>query len=114
MVAWVFRELFVTGIATLTVAGTLAVVAVYLMLVRENHRWQWVAFLGPFSSALFVGTYALQYLLTRTKVAGREDIFACGVYAVVVAFLWGLACGSVGFFAANGFVRVIFSNLKIS
>jgi hypothetical protein len=113
-VAWVFRELLVTVIATIAVAGILAVVAVYLMLVRENHQWQWVAFLGPFSSALFVGAYALQYVVTRTKLTAREEILTCGLYAVVVAIVWGLACGSVGFFSANWFVRVVFSNLKIS
>jgi hypothetical protein len=112
MVSWLFLFLFVTLICAILVAAALAISAVYLLLAQEIHRWQWLSFLAPFSSAAFVFAYEVFYVVKRTHLRGWNDQGVYFIYSFVVALIYGMVCGSAGFFAANAFVRTIFSNLK--
>jgi transmembrane 9 superfamily protein 3 len=114
MVSWLFVFLLLTVFAAILVAGSLAVATVYLLLVKEIHAWQWVSFLGPFSSAFFVFLYGVQYILTRTRLEMWNEKLIYVVYTLIVAALYGMMCGAAGFLSANGFVRLIFSNLKLA
>jgi hypothetical protein len=82
------------------------------LLAQEIHRWQWLSFLAPFSSAVFVFAYAVFYILARTHLREWKDRCVYFVYSFIVAVVYGMVCGSAGFVAANTFVRSIFSNLK--
>jgi hypothetical protein len=96
------------------IGGALTVATGYLLLVKQGCHWQWVAFLAPFSSAFFVFMYEVQYLLTRTRLSGFEELAVYFGYAAVVAVSYGLLCAAAGFLAANTFVRVIFKNLELA
>jgi hypothetical protein len=112
MVSWLFLFLLVTLLCALVVAAALSIAVVYLLLAQEIHRWQWLAFLAPFSSAAFVFAHAVFYILTRTHLRAWKDRCVYFVYALIVAVVYGMVCGSAGFIGANAFVRSIFSNLK--
>jgi hypothetical protein len=114
MVSWMFAFLLLTIVAAVLVAGALAVATVFLLLVNEIHAWQWVSFLGPFSSAFFVFLYGVQHILTRTRLEMWNEKLIYMVYTLIVAALYGMICGAAGFLSANGFVRLIFSNLKLA
>jgi transmembrane 9 superfamily protein 2/4 len=113
MFSWMFLFLLIALIATLVISGVLAVVVSYLLFTEELHEWHWISFIAPFSSALFVFLYAVQYIVNKTQLEGTEQ-WPYFAYAGIVALGYGLICGSAGFLSANVFVRVIFESLNLS
>ena len=58
--------LAVFGIMCVVVA-CVTIVATYLLLNAEDHRWQWHAFFAGASPALYVFVYSIYYFLFRTE-----------------------------------------------
>lgn len=49
------------------VVACVTIVATYLLLNAEDHRWHWHAFLSGASPAVYVFVYSIYYFLFRTE-----------------------------------------------
>jgi transmembrane 9 superfamily protein 3 len=113
-VSWFFLFLLLALLSAMVTAALLALAMVYLLLIQEIYHWQWLSFLAPFSAAVFVFVYAIQYVLTRTHLTRPSELALYFLYGAIVAVVYGLICGAAGFLAANAFVRVMFGSLGLA
>lgn len=91
----------------------ISIVAVYLSLNREDHRWWWLAFLAPASTGLYFFLYSVYYFQNVTLMHGfLQTVFFFG-YSFLGAVAVALMCGAVGFIASYFFVRLIYRNVKV-
>ena len=116
---WNYKFYYVYGfmllvfliLAIVTMCST--IVAVYFLLNSENYHWQWTSFLCGGSSGFYVFLYSLYYFYCKTHMTGLlQTCFYFG-YMGLQSMAMSLLCGTVGFVAANSFVKAIFRNVKI-
>eukprot|EP01055_Gregarina_sp_Pseudo9_P005918 Gregarina_sp_Pseudo_9__5917@NODE_941_length_2045_cov_54_636590_g883_i0_p1_GENE_NODE_941_length_2045_cov_54_636590_g883_i0NODE_941_length_2045_cov_54_636590_g883_i0_p1_ORF_typecomplete_len586_score84_11EMP70/PF02990_16/1_2e105_NODE_941_length_2045_cov_54_636590_g883_i0511808 len=97
--------------ACCTAAST--VTAVYLLLNKEDHKWQWFAFNCGASTGLYLFAYSIFYYHTvLSQTAGFFLSFTYWVYTVVSCLGLGFASGALGTLASHFFVRRIYMNIK--
>mmetsp|Transcript_14568 Transcript_14568/g.21478 ORF Transcript_14568/g.21478 Transcript_14568/m.21478 type:complete len:648 (-) Transcript_14568:47-1990(-) len=102
----------VYGILTIVV-GMTSIIVVYFCLNAENYHWQWTAFGSGASTAGYVFVYGIYYFLFKTQMNGfLQTSFYFG-YMSLISITMGILCGTLGFAAANNFVRAIFQNVKV-
>nr|CCC94940.1 putative endosomal integral membrane protein [Trypanosoma congolense IL3000] len=110
---YVYTLLIVTfAMFVLITAGT-SVVATYLLLNMEDHRWPWTAFGFGASVGFYVLLYALYFYLFHTSMSSFfVTVFFCA-YSLTLSLSIGLAGGSVSFIVASLFVQKIYSSVKV-
>eukprot|EP00158_Paraphelidium_tribonemae_P004793 Partr_v1_DN26971_c0_g1_i4_m7332 putative transmembrane 9 superfamily member len=112
-VYYVYGFMFLVLIILMIVTACSTIVACYFLLNSEDHRWKWISFMSGGSVAIYVGLYSIHYFFARTKMYGLfQTVFYFG-YTAAICFGLMMLCGAVGFFAANRFVRKIYSTVKI-
>jgi len=115
---WGYRFYFVYGFLLLVlvmlaiVTACTAVVVTYVALSHENHRWQWLSFLSSSSVAAYLFLYSLYYLLAKTQMHGLVQIAFFFAYSSLISICVAIACGAVGYLAAQWFVETVYKNLK--
>ncbi|CAH8606368.1 unnamed protein product [Schistosoma curassoni] len=74
---------------------------------------QWTSFLSGASITFYAYLYSIYYYFFKTKMFGLfQTTFYFG-YMALFCLCIGLLCGSVGYIAANRFVRKIYSVVKV-
>ncbi|GES73084.1 transmembrane 9 superfamily member 3 [Rhizophagus clarus] len=116
---WAYKIYYVYGfmlfvfIILLIVTACVTIVSTYILLNSEDHRWHWMSFLTCGSTAVYVYLYSIYYFINRTKMYGLfQTSFYFGNTAIVCFGLF-VMLGTVGYFAANKFVRTIYKNVKL-
>ena len=116
---WNYKVYYVYGFFLLVflilgiVTSCVTVVGTYFLLNAENHKWQWTAFNGAASVALYVYAYSVYYFLFKTKMTGFfQTCFYFG-YTAMFCLALGVMCGAVGYVGSNAFVRRIYRNVKV-
>jgi transmembrane 9 superfamily protein 2/4 len=108
-----YHLLLPTGLLLIGNIGGLTLLAVYVKLHCECHRWHWFSFLAPCSTGLWSIVCALWFYCWKVQSLGWfTPAYFFGISALFSALL-SLISGAVGFFAATLFVRFLFSNLKL-
>jgi len=109
---YVYGFMFLVSLMLVIVCGCVAIVVTYFLLNAEDYHWQWPSFLCVSSTAFYVFLYAIYFFCTKTKMHGLfQTTFYLGYVTVLCAAL-ALVCGTVGFTAANTFVRRIYRDIK--
>jgi transmembrane 9 superfamily protein 3 len=107
---------FMLGVYTILmiVTAMTSVISVYFCLNSgENYLWHWVSFYSGASTAVYVFLYGVYYFCFKTSMYGLlQTSFYFGYTALIAAGL-GTLCGTLGHFAAERFVRMIFQNVKV-
>ena len=111
-----FYDMFGSGSISLILAFTtsigVSIIAVYTMLSSEDYRWWWRAFITPASCGIFVFIYGVGYAMMSAKHSFGL-LIPYIIESLMFAFVIGLSCGSVGFFGAFVFVRLLYDSLKM-
>jgi transmembrane 9 superfamily protein 3 len=95
------------------VVSMTTIIVVYFCLNAENYLWQWTAMASGGSTAGYVFLYGIYYFLFKTQMTGfLQTMFYFG-YMSLISLTLGTLSGTIGHFAANRFVRTIFSNVKV-
>ncbi|KAJ1725712.1 hypothetical protein LPJ53_000191 [Coemansia erecta] len=110
--------LIVGLLLSLTVCET-TVIMVWLSLNTGHHRWWWRAFTYGASSSVYIFAYSVFFYFTRLRagmpdVAGFVPTLTFFVHSLLIAAVYALCTGSMGFFAAYFFVRRIYGRVKTS
>ncbi|PKK70189.1 hypothetical protein RhiirC2_660642 [Rhizophagus irregularis] len=116
---WAYKIYYVYGfmlfvfIILLIVTACVTIVSTYILLNSEDHRWHWMSFLTCGSTAVYVYLYSIYYFINRTKMYGLfQTSFYFGNTAIVCFGLF-VMLGTIGYFAADKFVRTIYKNVKL-
>eukprot|EP01054_Gregarina_sp_Poly1_P007266 Gregarina_sp_Poly_1__7265@NODE_39_length_18147_cov_101_572069_g34_i0_p2_GENE_NODE_39_length_18147_cov_101_572069_g34_i0NODE_39_length_18147_cov_101_572069_g34_i0_p2_ORF_typecomplete_len582_score47_23EMP70/PF02990_16/1_7e107HKR_ArcB_TM/PF18415_1/17HKR_ArcB_TM/PF18415_1/30_NODE_39_length_18147_cov_101_572069_g34_i01051850 len=116
---WTHRNFYFYGflLAVLIIyAGCTAastVTAVYLLLNKEDHKWQWYAFGCGASTGIYLLGYSLFYYNSvLAATTGFFHAFTYWVYTIVTCLGLAIASGAIGTLASYAFVRRIYMNIK--
>jgi len=107
---------FMMGVYTILmiVTSMTSVISVYFCLNSgENYLWHWVSFFSGASTALYVFLYGVYYFYFKTSMYGLLQTSFYFGYTTLIATGLGTLCGTLGHFAAERFVRMIFQNVKV-
>ena len=95
------------------VVSLTSIICIYFCLNSENYHWQWTSFFTGASTAAYVFLYGVFYFFVKTNMYGLlQTAFYFG-YTFLCSLSFGILCGTLGHNAADKFVRIIFSNLKL-
>lgn len=108
-----FGILFLAVALLVIVTSFITIALTYFQLAVEDHRWYWRSFFSGGSTAAFVMLYSFFFFFGRSEMTGNYQTAFFFLYMTVVC--WGifLLLGTVGFFSSLGFVRLIFSQIKV-
>lgn len=106
-----FIILFLTFLILLIVVSCLTVTLVYFQLNSEDHRWMWRSFLIGAAPSVFFYAYTCHYYSRSAMDGTLQAAFFFG-YNLVGCYAFSLLLGSIGFFSALLFVKVIFNSVK--
>lgn len=116
---WQGRVYYVFGflalvflILTITCAET-AVVLVYFQLTNDDYHWWWRSYLMTASAGLHFFLYAVYYLATALSIQQISSTLLYVGYMAIAGTLFGVYCGTVGFYASFCFVRKIYASIKL-
>ena len=116
---WAYKIYYVYGFLLLVfailcvVTACSTIVACYVLLNAEDHRWHWVTFYSGGSVAIYIFLYSIHYFFARTKMFGLfQTAFYFG-YTLLICFVLFTLCGAIGYWASSLFVRKIYSTVKI-
>ena len=113
-----FQVYYVYGFASLVllilaaVTSCVAVVACYVLLSGEDHRWAWTSAAAGASVGAYLFAYGVHFFVARTSMTGLfQTAFFFGHLAMVCLTV-ATACGALAHLAASAFVRRIYRSVK--
>jgi len=109
---YVFGFMLLVLCILLTVTAAVSVVAMYLLLNSEDHRWHWTSFAVGASVAGYVFLYSVYFHAMRTRMSGFFMVVFYYGYTAMFCAAIGLGCGAVAYLTAAAFVRRIYRNVK--
>ncbi|KAK6431334.1 Transmembrane 9 superfamily member 2 [Oleoguttula sp. CCFEE 5521] len=110
---YMFGFLFLCyGLVVVTSAAA-SILIVYFILGNEDYRWQWRAFAASGGSGVYVFLYCLIYWARRVSFSSWTGGVLYLGYSALLAGLWFVLSGTVGFMACWAFVHRIYGSLKV-
>ncbi|KAL8347789.1 hypothetical protein RB601_002889 [Gaeumannomyces tritici] len=110
---YMFGFLFLCfGLMAVTTASV-AILMVYFLLCSEDYHWQWRSFFAAGTSAFYIFGHAMIYWIGSLSLAGFAGSVVYLGYSMLIAFLFFILSGSIGFFASWWFTRKIYASIKI-
>jgi transmembrane 9 superfamily protein 3 len=109
---YVYGFMFLVAAMLVIVCACVAIVVTYFLLNAEDYHWQWPSFLCVSSTAFYVFLYGVYFFFTKTKMHGFFQTSFYFGYVTVFSTALFLVCGSIGYGAANLFVRRIYRDIK--
>jgi len=108
-----FAFMWMTFLIWILCSSLVTVVATYLQLAYEEHRWWWRSFLIPSGCGVWPFCYVVYYWLYRVSVAtwSGSIIYCC--YMSLFVGVYVLAAGSIGFLASLFFTRYIYGVIRV-
>jgi hypothetical protein len=108
-----FPLLLLTIVLALFNTGGFTVLAVYLRLQCECYQWHWFSFLAPAASGTMALVCCAWFYAWRVQAADPfTAVWFLGL-SVALSLVVAMLAGASGFVAANIFIRLTFSNLKL-
>jgi len=116
---WLQRFYYVFGflILVLTIlfitCAEIAVVLCYFQLCNEDYEWWWRSFLNSGASGLYLLGYSFVYFFTQLEMVGFVPVLLYFGYMMMVALLFFLGAGTIGFLSSWWFVWMIYGAVKV-
>ncbi|RDL35696.1 uncharacterized protein BP5553_06308 [Venustampulla echinocandica] len=112
-VYYMFGFLFVCYGLMIMTCASVTVLMIYFLLCSENYHWHWRAFMTAGASAFYVFAFAFITWVTHLELGGLAGSVLYLGYSALIAFLFFILTGSIGFFASWAFVQKIYGSIKI-
>uniref|UniRef100_A0A1B6DT05 Transmembrane 9 superfamily member n=1 Tax=Clastoptera arizonana TaxID=38151 RepID=A0A1B6DT05_9HEMI len=110
---YLFGFLFLVFIILITSCSQISIVMVYFQLCGEDYHWWWRSLVVSGGSAVYVLGYSIFYFVTKLEITEFiPTLLYFGYTGLMVLTFWMLT-GTIGFFAAYGFVIKIYGAVKI-
>ena len=108
---YMFGFIFITLVLWIISSAEVAVVATYLTLCLEDHRWWWKAVLVPASFGAFMFVMSIVYFLGIMPSTVTTMLFIS--YSFMASVVLSVVAGSIGLEVSLYFVVRIFSEVKL-
>lgn len=109
----VYGFLMLVFIMLLIVTACVSIVSTYILLNAEDHRWHWTNFFASGSTAFYVFFYSIYYFFFKTNMHGLLQTTWYFGYTLLACAGLLVMLGSVGIFASNYFIRLLYRNIKL-
>jgi transmembrane 9 superfamily protein 2/4 len=110
---YVFGFLVLVLIILIVTCAEVSIALAYFQLTSEDYHWWWRAFFTSASSGLYVLLYSWLYFSTRLQIEKTVSVILYFGYMIIMSTVFGLLTGAIGFIATFGFVRTIYSSIKV-
>ncbi|KAJ8256079.1 hypothetical protein COCON_G00199430 [Conger conger] len=78
-----------------------------------DYHWQWRSFLTSGFTAVYFLVYAVHYFFSKLQITGLASTILYFGYTMIMALIFFLFTGTIGFFACFWFVTKIYSVVKV-
>jgi hypothetical protein len=79
----------------------------------QDYHWWWRSLLVSAGSSVYVFLYAVFYFMNKLQITDFVSTLLYFGYTTIMVVTFAIMTGTVGFVAAYGFVRKIYSAVKI-
>lgn len=116
---WLQRFYYVFGFLALVLliliitCAEISIVLCYFQLCNEDYNWWWRSFLTSGSSGAYLFAYSIMYFFTQLEIAGFVPTLMYFTYMFVMAGLFFLITGTIGFYSCYQFVWAIYGAIKV-
>ena len=106
--------LLLVFVILVTVTSCVTICLAYFQLAMEDHQWWWRSFLNGASTGIFIYLYSFHYYFFASQMSGFLQTAFFFVRMFLVAYIFWIMLGTVGFLATLKFVKQIYSNIKFA
>ncbi|XP_075902133.1 transmembrane 9 superfamily member 2-like [Nelusetta ayraudi] len=110
---YMFGFLFLVFIILVITCSEATILLCYFHLCAEDYHWQWRSFLTSGFTAVYFLVYAIHYFFSKLQITGLASTFLYFGYTMIMALIFFLFTGTIGFFACFWFVTKIYSVVKV-
>uniref|UniRef100_A0A8C1DJ36 Transmembrane 9 superfamily member n=1 Tax=Cyprinus carpio carpio TaxID=630221 RepID=A0A8C1DJ36_CYPCA len=110
---YMFGFLFLVFIILLITCSEATILLCYFHLCAEDYHWQWRSFLTSGFTAVYFLVYAIHYFFSKLQISGLASTILYFGYTMIMALIFFLFTGTIGFFACFWFVTKIYSVVKV-
>uniref|UniRef100_A0A7N6AHZ3 Transmembrane 9 superfamily member n=1 Tax=Anabas testudineus TaxID=64144 RepID=A0A7N6AHZ3_ANATE len=110
---YMFGFLFLVFIILVITCSEATILLCYFHLCAEDYHWQWRSFLTSSFTAVYFLVYAIHYFFSKLQITGLASTILYFGYTMIMALIFFLFTGTIGFFACFWFVTKIYSVVKV-
>jgi len=110
---YVFGFLFLVFLILILTCSEVTILMCYFHLCSEDYHWWWRAFLTSGASALYVMLYSVLYYVSKLEIDSFTSTVLYFGWSAIMALLFFVLTGAIGWFACFYFVRKIYGSIKI-
>uniref|UniRef100_A0A673GBV7 Transmembrane 9 superfamily member n=1 Tax=Sinocyclocheilus rhinocerous TaxID=307959 RepID=A0A673GBV7_9TELE len=110
---YMFGFLFLVFIILVITCSEATILLCYFHLCAEDYHWQWRSFLTSGFTAVYFLVYAIHYFFSKLQISGLASTILYFGYTMIMALIFFLFTGTIGFFACFWFVTKIYSVVKV-
>ncbi|CAF91008.1 unnamed protein product [Tetraodon nigroviridis] len=110
---YMFGFLFLVFIILVITCSEATILLCYFHLCAEDYHWQWRSFLTSGFTAVYFIVYAVHYFFSKLQIAGLASTILYYGYTLIMALIFFLFSGTIGFFGCFWFVTKIYSVVKV-
>eukprot|EP01064_Diplonema_japonicum_P012041 TRINITY_DN1951_c0_g1_i1.p1 TRINITY_DN1951_c0_g1~~TRINITY_DN1951_c0_g1_i1.p1 ORF type:complete len:664 (+),score=148.89 TRINITY_DN1951_c0_g1_i1:74-1993(+) len=113
-VYYVFGFLSLVFLIMIITCAEISIVVTYFQLCYEDYTWWWRSYLCTAFSGVYLMLYAIFYYFHTLNIHQSSSTVLYFGYMGLIALLFSVITGTSGFLASFGFVRTIYSYIKVA
>ncbi|XP_057298342.1 transmembrane 9 superfamily member 2-like isoform X2 [Hydractinia symbiolongicarpus] len=102
---YTFGFLLLVYIILVIICSETTILLCYFHLCNDDYKWWWRSFFSSGFTGVYVFIYSIHYFVTRMTITGVASTVLYFGYSFIMALLFSLFTGSVGFLACFYFVH---------
>eukprot|EP00027_Filamoeba_sp_ATCC50430_P000432 CAMPEP_0168557184 /NCGR_PEP_ID=MMETSP0413-20121227/9288_1 /TAXON_ID=136452 /ORGANISM="Filamoeba nolandi, Strain NC-AS-23-1" /LENGTH=642 /DNA_ID=CAMNT_0008588195 /DNA_START=93 /DNA_END=2021 /DNA_ORIENTATION=- len=110
---YIFGFLFIVFVILVLTCAEITIVMCYFQLCSEDYHWWWRAYLTAGASAFYMFLYSVFYFFTKLEIETAVSTLMYFGYTLIMALVFFVLTGTIGFYACHMFVRKIYSAVKV-
>eukprot|EP01130_Rhizamoeba_saxonica_P010951 TRINITY_DN4525_c0_g2_i1.p1 TRINITY_DN4525_c0_g2~~TRINITY_DN4525_c0_g2_i1.p1 ORF type:complete len:659 (-),score=115.62 TRINITY_DN4525_c0_g2_i1:21-1964(-) len=109
---YLFGFLFIVFLILIITCAEITIVMCYFQLCAQDYKWWWRSFLMGACSGFYLFLYSIIHMVTSLDLEGFLSVLLYLGYSFIIAIIFSLLTGSIGFISCYYFVRRIYSEIR--
>jgi len=110
---YMFGFLFLVFIILIITCSEATILLAYFHLCAEDYHWWWRSFLTSGFTAVYFFLYCIHYFMFKLSISGIASTILYFGYTILLAFIFFIFTGTIGFLSTFWFVSKIYSVVKV-
>jgi len=110
---YMFGFLFLVFVILIVTCSEATILLAYFHLCAEDYHWWWRSFLTSGFTAVYFFVYCIHYFFSKLSIEGAASTILYFGYTFLLAFIFFLFTGTIGFLSTFWFVSKIYSVVKV-